>query len=352
VRITANQVTFARLLAIPFLAALLYGGTAARTVAMILGIVVGATDFVDGYLARKYGPTVLGGLMDPIADKVFVVTALLPIVDIGWAPWWLAYAILLREFLVTALRSSFEQRDLHLRSTYLAKVKTWVQMLALALAVAAHVVPRAGMVGLFIVVPAAALGLALVWLARGRVWRGAWIFFGSFAAAGACYIGFGSEIFLTAIYLGTAIITWVSALDYIVLALRELRDTSVGDFVRVGGATLVPILAVLDLHLLAVPAWAIIATVAIEVAHGGLDNLLAHHEATAPAWAWAGRTLGTAALLGAALVWPRAADLLAVAALTVTLAGTAAEFWRNRAYYLEDRPKKKRKPVQAPAVVR
>lgn len=351
-RITANQVTFARLLAIPFLAALLYGGPAARTVAMILGIVVGATDFVDGYLARKYGPTVLGGLMDPIADKVFVVTALLPIVDAGWAPWWLAYAILLREFLVTALRSIFEERDLQLRSTYLAKVKTWVQMLALALAVAAHVVPRGGMVGFFIVVPVVALGVALVWLARGRVWRGAWIFFGCFAVAGAFYAFFSTEVFLTAIYLGTAIITWVSALDYVMTALRQLRETRLGDVVRIAGATLVPILAVLDLHVLAVPAWAIIATVAIEVAHGGLDNLLAHHEATAPAWAWAGRTLGTAALLGAALLWPHAADYLAVGALTVTLAGTAAEFWRNRSYYLEDRPKKKRKTVAAPAAAR
>jgi CDP-diacylglycerol--glycerol-3-phosphate 3-phosphatidyltransferase len=352
VRITANQVTFARLLAIPFLAALLYGGPAARTVAMILGIVVGATDFVDGYLARKYGPTVLGGLMDPIADKVFVVTALLPIVHTGWAPWWLAYAILLREFLVTALRSSFEQRDLQLRSTYLAKVKTWVQMLALALAVAAHVVPRDGMVGFFIVLPALALSVALVWLARGRVWRGAWIFFGCFAVAGAFYIGFDTDTFLTAIYVGAAVITWVSAVDYVVMALRQLRDTHVADVVRIAGATLVPILAVLDLQVLSVPAWAIIATVAIEVAHGGLDNLLAHHEATAPAWAWAGRTLGTAALLGAGLLWPRFADVFAVGALTVTLAGTTAEFWRNRAYYLEDRPKKKRKSVATPAVVR
>src|SRR5262249_4521458 len=172
-------------------------GVAARTVDMFLGIVVGATDFVDGYLARKYGVTVLGSLMDPIADKVFVVTALLPIVDIGWAPYWLAYAILLREVLVTALRSSFEGRDLQLRATYLAKVKTWVQMLALALAVAVHVIPRGGMIGLFIVVPALALAAALIWLARGRVWRGAWIFFGCFAVAGAVYIGFGADVFLT-----------------------------------------------------------------------------------------------------------------------------------------------------------
>jgi phosphatidylglycerophosphate synthase len=290
--------------------------------------------------------------MDPIADKVFVVTALLPIVDAGWAPWWLAYALILREFLVTALRSIFEERELSLRSTYLAKVKTWVQMLALALAVAVHVVSRSAMIGFLVAVPAVALLLAVVWMLRGRRWRGAWIFSGSFAVTAACYIAFDAEIFLTAVYLATAIITWVSAFDYVALAIRDLRGTRVGDVVRIAGATLVPILAVLDLHLLSVPAWAIIATVAIEVAHGGLDNLLAHHEATAPAWAWAGRTLGTAALLGAGLLWPRFAEVFAVGALTVTLAGTVAEFWRNRAYYLEDRPKKKRKTVAAPAIVR
>jgi len=350
--ITANQVTFARLVAIPFLAALLYGGHTARLVAMFLGIIVGATDFVDGYLARKYGPTVLGGLMDPIADKVFVVTALLPMVDLGWAPYWLAYAILLREFLVTALRSSFEHRKQSLRSSYLAKVKTWVQMMALAIVVAVHVVSRDVMVGVFIVVPAASLVVALVSLVRPRVWRGVWIFFGAFAVASGVYIALGTDIFLTATYIATAAITWASALDYLVLAVRDLRNAHAGDVTRVLGAALIPVLAVLDIERASVGPWAlfaVIAVVAVEVAHGGLDNLLAHHEAAAPAWAWAGRTLGTAALLGATLIWPRGADLLATGALTVTLAGTAAEFWRNRRYYLDDRPAKRSVAAQAAA---
>ena len=69
--VTANQVTLGRLALIPFCAYLLFEGPQAQVWAVILGTLIGCTDFVDGYLARKYGTTKLGGLMDPIADKVF-----------------------------------------------------------------------------------------------------------------------------------------------------------------------------------------------------------------------------------------------------------------------------------------
>ncbi len=139
-RITANQVTFSRLILMPGLCWLLYGGETQKLLALILGTLIGCTDFVDGYLARKYGPTVLGGLMDPIADKVFIAVAFLPYADRGWTPWWLVAALFLREFLVTALRSCFERRALTLKSSYLAKVKTWVQMCGLGLLMAVLVI--------------------------------------------------------------------------------------------------------------------------------------------------------------------------------------------------------------------
>lgn len=351
-RITANQVTFARLAAIPFLAALLYGGTIARMLALFLGIAVGATDFLDGYLARKYGPTVLGGLMDPIADKVFVAVALLPLVHNGWAPWWLAHVVLLRELLVTALRSSFELRRKSLRSTYLAKVKTWVQMLVLALIVAVHVVAAKALVIFFISLTAAALVLGVISIARGRPWRGIWIFFGAWAVAVVGYVALGAEAFLLFWSIAMAAITWISAFDYLALALRDLRNTHWGDVTRIAGAAMLPILSVFCLQRLAVVPWAVMAIVALECAHGGLDNLLAHHDVTAPAWAWAVRTFTTAALLGVALAWPAQAEVLLLGALTVTLAGTAAEFWRKRRYYLDDRPPSKRSVKTASAAVR
>ena len=77
-RITANQVTFARLILMPMLCWLIYGNETWQTYAVVIGTLVGATDFVDGYLARKQGPTILGGLMDPIADKVFIAVCFVP----------------------------------------------------------------------------------------------------------------------------------------------------------------------------------------------------------------------------------------------------------------------------------
>ncbi|MGZ3407482.1 MAG: CDP-alcohol phosphatidyltransferase family protein, partial [Polyangia bacterium] len=126
--ITANQVTLVRLALIPLPCWLLYCGTTGQYAALIFATLLGCTDFVDGYLARKYGSTVLGGLMDPIADKVFIAATFLPAVDLHWVPSWMVALLFVREFFVTAARTSYERRDLPLKSSYLARYKTWVQM--------------------------------------------------------------------------------------------------------------------------------------------------------------------------------------------------------------------------------
>jgi CDP-diacylglycerol--glycerol-3-phosphate 3-phosphatidyltransferase len=350
-RVTANQVTFARLLAIPALVALLYGGPAARMTSLLLGIAVGLTDLLDGYLARKYGPTVLGGLMDPIADKVFVAASLLALGDLGWVPWWLVHAVLLREMLVTALRSSFEARRRTLRSTYLAKVKTWVQMLVIAVATAFMLLPLSTMVTIIHVITGAAIlvGLVVSVLLKRR-WRGIWIFVGFFVAGVAVLHGLGHQALLWSLFVTVAAITWGTALDYVVVAYRELaraRDFHALDVVRVIGAITIPVLAAWCLAELQIMEWALISLVCAEMFLGGLDNLLAHHGASAPAWAWAVRSLGASALLAAALLLPAFAGPLILAALAVTVAGTIVAFWRNRRFYLETQLREK--PVGAGA---
>src|SRR6185503_15906411 len=132
-RITANQVTIARLIGLPFVGALAYGDEQMRIIAVILGTLIGLTDTVDGYLARKYGSTVLGSLLDPVADKVFIVVCYACYADRGGMPWWIAAAVLSRELLVTVLRSSLELRGRRLPSTVVAKAKTWVQMIGFGL---------------------------------------------------------------------------------------------------------------------------------------------------------------------------------------------------------------------------
>src|SRR6476619_747059 len=85
--------------------------------ALIAGTIIGCTDWVDGMLARKYGPTVLGGLLDPIADKVFIAFAYTPFADVGMIPWWAVALMFTREFFITALRSAYEQRGLALKTS-------------------------------------------------------------------------------------------------------------------------------------------------------------------------------------------------------------------------------------------
>ena len=118
VRITANQVTLARLIPMPLLSWLLYRGKALGDeryvwVALIAGTLIGCTDWVDGMLARKYGPTILGGLLDPIADKVFIAFAYVPFADpaIDMIPAWACALMFVREFFITALRSASVSRS-------------------------------------------------------------------------------------------------------------------------------------------------------------------------------------------------------------------------------------------------
>ena len=134
--ITANQVTLARLIPMPLLAWLIYEGAQQgyennpyMWSALIAGIVIGSTDWLDGMLARKYGPTVLGGLLDPIADKVFIAFAYAPFADdimkangvaSSMVPAWVVALMFTREFFITALRSAYEQRALTLKTSYLA----------------------------------------------------------------------------------------------------------------------------------------------------------------------------------------------------------------------------------------
>src|SRR4051812_44483701 len=154
-RITANQVTIARLTAMPFVAALAYGDEQSRIIAVILGTLIGLTDTVDGYLARKYGVTVLGSLLDPVANKVFIVVCYGCYADLGGIPWWVAAAILSRELGVTVLRSSLELRGQRLPSTNAAKAKTWVQMLGIGFVALNPIVNARGYLLLLFSVPLA-----------------------------------------------------------------------------------------------------------------------------------------------------------------------------------------------------
>ena len=171
----ANQLTVARTLAVPAVIVLFawdfphhdYWATAVFAVAM-------ATDWLDGWWARRRGESSdLGRLLDPIADKILVLTALIMLTGRVF-PAWMVVAIVAREFLVSGLRLAALERGVVVSARDLGKVKTSSQALAVVL--------------------------------------------GGLAAGGAIGDGVASLALLVAVVL-----TWVSGLDYARLAPRLLR---------------------------------------------------------------------------------------------------------------------------------
>jgi CDP-diacylglycerol--glycerol-3-phosphate 3-phosphatidyltransferase len=173
----ADQLTIARMAAAPIIVALYaidfaghdYWATALFAVAM-------ATDWVDGWLARRSGSSsAMGSLLDPVADKILVLAVLIVLVDQGVFAGWMVAAIVAREFLVSGLRLAALERGVVLGARDLGKLKTWTQSVAAIL--------------------------------------------GGFAAGGSLDDSVAWWALVVAL-----VVTWVSGLDYARLAPRLLRS--------------------------------------------------------------------------------------------------------------------------------
>jgi CDP-diacylglycerol--glycerol-3-phosphate 3-phosphatidyltransferase/cardiolipin synthase len=132
-----NVLTYLRIAVVPILVACVFaGGTPLRWLAFGLFILASVTDWLDGYLARRWAQqSTLGRMLDPIADKLLVGTTLLMLVydgTIGGWSIWAAAIVLCREILVSGLREFLAELNVRVHVTELAKWKTAVQMLALA----------------------------------------------------------------------------------------------------------------------------------------------------------------------------------------------------------------------------
>lgn len=158
-----NLLTIARIICIPILVVLFFIDTAWSVwSACALFTVAAATDYLDGYLARRMSTTSpLGKLLDPIADKMLVAATLMLLLAFdhinGWAviP---ALIILLREILISGLREFLAGMDAKgLPVSRLAKWKTGVQMTALAVLIVGPYGPAA--------LPTVAIGEIGVWVA-------------------------------------------------------------------------------------------------------------------------------------------------------------------------------------------
>ena len=133
-----NILTIGRIIIVPFFVLAFYlPGFYGDLTACVLFVIASFTDFLDGMLARMMGEeSKLGELLDPIADKIIVATALILLVMSGTIKHYeviAAIIILTREILISGLREFLARGQIKLPVTNLAKVKTFLKMVAIAL---------------------------------------------------------------------------------------------------------------------------------------------------------------------------------------------------------------------------
>jgi CDP-diacylglycerol---glycerol-3-phosphate 3-phosphatidyltransferase len=141
-----NVLTVLRILAVPVLVVALLDGTAnGDLLAAIVFSVASLTDYVDGYLARSRNwVTTFGKLMDPIADKLLIIAALIALVSLDRVAAWVAMVIIAREFAVTAMRMAAAQQGVIVPAGTLGKAKTVTQVAAIFALIAAGDQPPLG----------------------------------------------------------------------------------------------------------------------------------------------------------------------------------------------------------------
>jgi len=128
-----NVLTFARIVAIPFFAWLMDRPTPVRCFwACIVFTAAAITDVLDGYLARKLNVvSVLGKFLDPLADKLIVMAALVWLVPMGRIATWVVVVLLAREISVTGLRSVAASEGVIISAGQEGKTKTALQMIGI-----------------------------------------------------------------------------------------------------------------------------------------------------------------------------------------------------------------------------
>ena len=126
-----NILTCIRVLLIPVFLVLAYQPSPKCALwALVVYIVACCTDFVDGYLARKWHQiTDFGKFMDPVADKILVLAALMIFVEQGTVPGWAAVIILGREFIVSSLRMVAAASGKVIAANWWGKAKTCITMI-------------------------------------------------------------------------------------------------------------------------------------------------------------------------------------------------------------------------------
>ncbi|MCI9264110.1 MAG: CDP-diacylglycerol--glycerol-3-phosphate 3-phosphatidyltransferase [Oscillospiraceae bacterium] len=132
---TPNKLTLLRVLMIPLFLGVLYAGfPGSNYVALVIFVLASLTDLLDGHIARSRNlVTDFGKFMDPLADKVLVVTAMLWFVECGKMPAWAVAIVIFREFAVSGMRLIAVEGGRVIAAGWSGKVKTASTMICLIL---------------------------------------------------------------------------------------------------------------------------------------------------------------------------------------------------------------------------
>ena len=136
---TPNKLTLLRVIMIPFFVVFMLAdwGTWSDWVALAIFVVASATDWLDGYLARKYHlVTNFGKFMDPLADKLLVCSAMICLIDLGRIPSWVVIIIIGREFVISGFRLIASDNGIVIAANYWGKFKTVCQMVMIIVLIA------------------------------------------------------------------------------------------------------------------------------------------------------------------------------------------------------------------------
>lgn len=138
-----NKITLLRVILIPIMLiiplfgirATILGINVGNLIILAIFLIASFTDFLDGYIARKNDlVTDFGKFLDPIADKLLVITALIMLVEMRIIPGWIPIIIIAREFIVSGIRMIAAGKGTVIAASWYGKVKTVSQMVAISLA--------------------------------------------------------------------------------------------------------------------------------------------------------------------------------------------------------------------------
>tara|TARA_Y100000996_G_scaffold192753_1_gene151000 strand:- start:1047 stop:1601 length:555 start_codon:yes stop_codon:yes gene_type:complete len=143
IKIIPNVLTLSRIVFVPFFVFFFYSNLFYyKLLSLILFFVCSLTDFLDGYLARKYNlVTSVGKFIDPLADKILVLSAFIVIHSVypDCVPLWMILTVFLRDVAVTSLRLFLKLKKKTLKTSFFAKRKTLFQIVVIHIMLFIHV---------------------------------------------------------------------------------------------------------------------------------------------------------------------------------------------------------------------